>query len=233
MAELPEGLIRKVFPLLDTELKTKVLGLCYRRSRDTNYSLLKRTSSLERVVRLFNLLMDSDQNQAQEVFVGFKDDWGLIYLLQELGLTQASVEDKSAKEIFELFKKASKQLSEELDGLFPSVQPAPPQPKAEVKAPAHAIKSLKDRIEEAGKDPRIPVQVMEVIEKNKLNVMGQSGSKYSELIETLLAIPWGKMRKIDVTPKAFEEGLDRSHYGLRIPKETLCDFFTNLIRRYG
>jgi ATP-dependent Lon protease len=73
---------------------------------------------------------------------------------------------------------------------------------------------------------------MEAIEKNKLNAVGQSGSKYSELIETLLEIPWGEMRKIDVTPKAFEEGLDRSHYGLRKPKEMLCDFFTNLIWRY-
>ena len=47
LADLPEILIRKVFPMLDTELKTKVLGLCYRRSRDTNYSLLRRTSSLQ------------------------------------------------------------------------------------------------------------------------------------------------------------------------------------------
>ena len=61
LADLPEALIRKVFPLLDTELKTKVLGLCYRRSRDTNYSLLRRTSSLERVLRLFDLLMDRDR----------------------------------------------------------------------------------------------------------------------------------------------------------------------------
>ena len=107
-----------------------------------------------------------------------------------------------------------------------------PQPKAESKTPAHAVKSLKDRIEEAGKDPRIPAQVMEAIEKNKLNAVGHSGSKYSELIETLLAIPWGKIQKIDVTPKAFEAGLERSHYGLRKPKEMLCDFFTNLIWRY-
>ncbi len=231
LADLPEALIRKVFPLLDTELKTKVLGLCYKRSRDTNYSLLRRTSSLQRVLRLFDLLMDLDKEQAQEVFDGFKDSWGLIYLLQELGLPEAGVEGKSAKETFELFKRVLRQFSEELDGVFPSV---PPQPalKAEPKTPAPVVKSLKDRIEEAGKDPRIPVQVMEVIEKNKLNMVGQSGSKYSELIETLLAIPWGKMRKIDVTPKAFEEGLERSHYGLRKPKEMLCDFFTNLIWRY-
>jgi ATP-dependent Lon protease len=231
LADLPEKLIRKVFPLLDTELKTKVLGLCYKRSRDTNYSLLRRTASLQRVLRLFDLLMDLDKDQAQSVFDGFKDNWGLIYLLQELGLHDISVEGKSAKEIFELFKRVLRQFSEELDGVVPSV---PPQPAsaAESKTPAPAVKSLKDRIEEAGKDPRIPVQVMEAIEKNKLNAVGHSGSKYSELIETLLAIPWGKIQRIDVTPEAFEEGLDRSHYGLRKPKETICDFFTNLIWRY-
>ncbi len=73
---------------------------------------------------------------------------------------------------------------------------------------------------------------MAVIDKNKLNLAGQSGSKYSELIETLLSIPWGRMQKIDVSPTDFAEGLERSHYGLRKPKETLCDFFTNLIWRY-
>jgi len=231
LADLPEKLLRKVFPLLDTELKTKVLGMCYKRSRDTNYSLLRRTASLQRVLRLFDVLMDLDKDQAQSVFDGFKDNWGLIYLLQELGLREISVEGKSAKETFELFKRVLRQFSEELDGVLPSV---PPQPAAEAesKTPAPAVKSLKDRIEEAGKDPRIPPQVIEAIEKNKLNAVGHSGSKYSELIETLLAIPWGKIQGIDVTPEAFEQGLERSHYGLRKPKETICDFFTNLIWRY-
>ena len=159
------------------------------------------------------------------MFDGFKDSWGLIYLLQELGLTEASVEGKSAKEIFELFKKVLRQFSEELDGVFPSIPHAPAcSRRQKSKTPAPAVKSLKDRIEEAGKDPRIPVQVMEAIEKNKLNAVGHSGSKYSELIETLLAIPWGKIQKIDVTPEAFEEGLERSHYGLRKPKETHLRF---------
>ena len=37
---------------------------------------------------------------------------------------------------------------------------------------------------------------MDVIDKNKLNAVGHSGPKYSELIETLLAIPWGKQKRI-------------------------------------
>ncbi len=81
-------------------------------------------------------------------------------------------------------------------------------------------------------DPLFPREVLEVIEKNKLNAVGHSGSKYSELIETLLAIPWAKLQPIEVSPEQFQEGLNTSHYGLEKPKEILCDFFSNLIWRY-
>jgi len=50
-----------------------------------------------------------------------------------------------------------------------------------------------------------PRQVLEVIDKNKLNAVGHSGSKYSELIETLLAIPWERFRN-RVSPENFEPG---------------------------
>ena len=104
------------------------------------------------------------------------------------------------------------------------------QPKVE---PAvQQTKTLKERIEEARTDPDVPQQVIELIEKNKMNAAGQSGAKYTELIETLLAIPWGKIKKIWVSPEEFEEGLNRSHYGLKKPKEIICDFFANLIWRY-
>ena len=93
-------------------------------------------------------------------------------------------------------------------------------------------KTLKERIEEAKTDPDVPQQVVELIEKNKMNAAGQSGAKYTELIETLLAIPWGEIKKIRVTPEEFEEGLARSHYGLKKPKEIISDFFANLIWRY-
>ena len=73
---------------------------------------------------------------------------------------------------------------------------------------------------------------MEIIEKNKISAVGHSGPKYTELIESLLAIPWGKVQKIDVRPEHFEEGLNHTHFGLKKPKEILCDFFTNLIWRY-
>ena len=39
------------------------------------------------------------------------------------------------------------------------------------------------------------------------------------------------MREITVSPEEFEEGLNRTHYGLQKPKEMVCDFFSNLIWR--
>ena len=103
----------------------------------------------------------------------------------------------------------------------PRVEPVFQQPK-----------TLKERMEVARVDPDVPQPVIELIEKNKMNAAGQSGAKYTELIETLLAIPWGKIKKIWVSPEEFEDGLNRSHYGLGKPKEIVCDFFANLIWRY-
>lgn len=232
LGDLPEKLIQAVFPLLDGEIKTKVLGLCYRRSRDTSYSLIKRTSCLDKLARLFDILLVGDAQEARQVFDTFKDRWGIVYLLQEFGWSESMVEGKDTKQIFELFRESLARFLEETRGLFGIVPPVKEVPRTEKKAVEQPVKSLKDRIEEAKKDPAFPSQVMEVIDKNKLNAVGHSGSKFSELIETLLAIPWGKIQEIKVTPEEFEQGLDRSHYGLKKPKEIICDFFTNLIWRY-
>ncbi len=230
--DLPENLIQAVFPMLDGEIKTKVLGLCYRRSRDTSYSLIRRTSCLEKLARLFDILLVGDAQEAHQVFDTFKDRWGIVYLLQEFGWSESMVEGKDTRQIFELFQESLARFLEETRGLFGPAPPVKEVPRTEKKAVEPPVKSLKDRIEEAKKDPEFPTQVMEVIDKNKLNAVGHSGSKFSELIETLLAIPWGKIQEIKVTPEEFEQGLDLSHYGLKKPKEIICDFFTNLIWRY-
>lgn len=232
LADVPTNLLENIFTLLQTELQTRVLGICYRRSRDTTHALVKRTASLRKLLQLFERLIDTDAGRTEVVLNAFKDRWGLVYLFHELGVPEASVEDKDSRQIFELFQEALKEFSDQTAGLFPSAPPdKPPPPPREVVAP-RALKSLKDRIEEARNNPAFPAQVIEVIDKNKLNAVGHSGAKYSELIETLLAMPWGKIQPIRVSPKAFEDGLNRSHYGLNRPKEMLCDFFSNLIWRY-
>lgn len=56
LSNIPEVILEGIFPILDTDMKVKVLGECYRRSRDTSYSLTRRTSSLEKVMRFFKRL---------------------------------------------------------------------------------------------------------------------------------------------------------------------------------
>jgi endopeptidase La len=227
----PDELLREVFPLLDTELKSKVLEDCYRRSRNTESSLLRRAHCLRAVLRLFSLLMEKDQKETVEVFHSFKDRWGLVELFKELELPEKALANKSSEELLELFKAGLLGVRRE-EALRPPAQPAELGPRRTPEPSERAGKSLKERIEEAANDPAIPPRVLELIDKNKQNAVGYSSSKYSELIETLLAIPWGKIRKIEVSPEAFERGLNLSHYGLQTPKEIICDFFTNLIWRY-
>ncbi len=232
LVDLPEDLIQKVFPSLCSIPKSKILGLCFHRSRDTAYSLLKRTYFLQKFLRLFELVLYGDPRDGENVFEAFKQKWGLVYLLHELGLTEASLENRSNREIIELVKQRLKQFSEETQGLFCSIPPAPTRSHVMTVSTEMPTKSLKDRVEEARNAPSFPLQVIEIIDKNKTNALGHSGSKYTELIEMLLAVPWGKIREIRVSPKAFEEGLNATHYGLDKPKETIIDFFTSLIWRY-
>jgi ATP-dependent Lon protease len=141
------------------------------------------------------------------------------------------IREKTLTELFELFRRNVEEFVEPGDSFNEQTsQTILPQSKAGLGP--QQTKTLKERIEEAKTDPDVPQQVVELIEKNKMNAAGQSGAKYTELIETLLAIPWGKIKKIRVTPEEFEEGLARSHYGLMKPKEIISDFFANLIWRY-
>ncbi|MBW2616141.1 MAG: AAA family ATPase [Deltaproteobacteria bacterium] len=232
LGDLPEELLQGIFVTLDTDLKTRVLGECYRRTRDTSYSLVQRTSCLQEVLQLFALIMEQDEKEAEKVFDAFKDRWGLIYLFHELDLPETSLEDKDPEEIFTFLKENLKRLSKEKGPPFLSIPAAPGVSAPKPEPSLSPVKTLKNRIEEARGDPLFPRQALEVIDKNKVSAVGHSGPKYTELIETLLAIPWGKMQKIKVSAEAFEEGLDRTHYGLKRPKEIICDFFANLIWRY-
>jgi endopeptidase La len=231
LADLPDESLEEVFPLLDKDLKTKVLGEFYRRSRETSYSLIRRNAFLYHVPKLLRLTLKENEKEAEEIFNAFKDQWGLFYLFHELDLPQTSMEDKDSRELFEFFKENLNRFFGDAKEPFAPAE-LTPKPRAELQPLPPPAKSLNDRIEEARNDPLFSRQALQLIDRNKLNAVGHSGSKYTELIDTLLAIPWGKIRKIGVSPEAFEKGLNRSHYGLDRPKEIICDFFTNLIWRY-
>ncbi|NLI80733.1 MAG: AAA family ATPase [Deltaproteobacteria bacterium] len=231
LEEAPEEFLLEIFPEMDAELRNRVLGEIYRKSRDTSRSLLKRSRSFRLVLRLFSLLVKRSETEARKAFLAFKDRWGLVDLFKELDLPEATVDARDPQELLKRF----------LTGLYAHLEEEPettefrphqPTPSPPAQPREAGQKTLKDRIEEARANPAIPRDVVDVIEQNRLNAVGHSGSKYIELIETLLAIPWGKIKRIQVTPRAFEEGLNRTHHGLQVPKEIICDFFTNLIWRY-
>jgi endopeptidase La len=229
LSEMPDELLQSLFPILKMDLKTKLLEECYRKSRNTSYSLKRRSACLERVMQLFVVAVKHDEKGAREVFHALMDRWGLIYLFRELDLPETSLENKSEEEIFAVFKENVAKFSAERPQAPPSTPPA--TPRIEAIPTTIPAKSLKERIEEAQNNPLFPRQAIDIIEKNKTAAVGHSGPKYTELIETLLAIPWGKIQQITVDPGAFEEGLNRTHYGLKRPKEIICDFFANLIWR--
>lgn len=230
LAALPGRFLPDIFQDVDPEMKMRILNLCYRKSRDPAQPLVKRASSLRKVLRLFALAVRQDPKQGMELFRAFRERWGVEALFHELDLPLGLIEKKSIAQLFEVFSKHLEEFVEPGD----TIHQEPPTVYSQSRAEPipQQTKTLKERIDEARNDPDVPHSVVELIEKNKMNAAGQSGAKYTELIETLLAIPWGNIKKIWVSPEEFEDGLNRSHYGLKKPKEIICDFFANLIWRY-
>lgn len=230
VAALPAHFLPDVFRDLDVEAKMRVLSHCYRNGLDDLQPLVRRAASLRKVLRLFAIAIDRDPDQGMELFREFKRRWGLATLFNELDIPEHFIEERSLPRLYDIFSRNLEEFVEPLDiiGQDPSSIHRQGRPEAIPQQP----KSLKERIDEAKGDPDIPRPVVDLIEKNRMNAAGQSGAKYAELIETLLAVPWGKIKRIWVSPEEFEDGLNRSHYGLKKPKEIICDFFANLIWRY-
>jgi ATP-dependent Lon protease len=232
VAELPAKFLIELYPDLDFDMKMEVLSHIYRNSLLPGQALSKRTVDLRKVLRLFAVAIQHDSGEGLELFKTFRKRWGIEELLKELDLEDLD-QERPLHQLFEIFKMNLEVLvePEEIVNINRQVPRTAFHQPGPVSAP-HQAKSLKERIDEARMDPDIPQSVIELIEKNKMNASGQSGAKYSELIETLLSIPWGKIKKIWVSPEEFDEGLNRSHYGLKKPKEIISDLFANLIWRY-
>ena len=231
LVDIPSTRLYATFPFFDTDLKTRLMVECYRRSREVSYSLMHRAFCLREVLRFFALAIEQNEKEAEKVFDTFKDRWGLLYLFHEMDLSESILEEKEPDELFSYFRKSLEELSFEAEPFLLTPR-ALRSAATDLPVPSVSTKSMKDRIEEARNDPLFPRQALDVIDKNKVSAVGHSGPKYTELIEVLLAIPWGQVQKISVDPDAFEEGLNRTHYGLARPKEIVSDFFANLIWRY-
>ncbi len=231
VAELPDRFLIDTFADLDPQTKLRALYYCYRKGCPKGRPSARNISNLRRLLRLFALTAHRDPSEGMQLFKTFKNRWGLERLFAELDIAADLDQAKPVQQLFEIFKKNLEGFVEPEDIVSQrNAQRLFPQAKTE--SAVQQTKSLKERIDEARTDPDIPQSVIELIEKNKMNAAGQSGAKYTELIETLLTIPWGKIKKIWVSPEEFDEGLNRSHYGLTKPKEIISDFFANLIWRY-
>ncbi len=230
VSELPGRFLVDIFRELNSDAKMRVLSHCYRGSSDGVQPLVRRAASLRTVLRLFSVAVRDDPGEGFELFRKFRKKWGVEALFHELDVPEEIVSEKSLSRLYDIFSKSLEDFVEPGDII--NQEPSAMYSHTRAESIPQQPKTLKERIEEAKADADVPRPVIELIEKNKMNAAGQSGAKYTELIETLLAIPWGKIKRIWVSPEEFEDGLNRSHYGLKKPKELLADFFANLIWRY-
>ncbi|MDR3556243.1 MAG: AAA family ATPase [Syntrophobacteraceae bacterium] len=231
VAELPTGLLVELFADLDLQMQSRVLDKIYRKSLLPGQAVSKSTSELMKILRLFGAAVLHDSSEAFKLFTIFDEHRGVGSLFEELDISTLLAPGKSLAELFEIFKKNLEELVRPGE-TFNRQGTWKAAPQTGSASPQQQARSLKERIDEARTDPDVPHSVIEVIEKNRMNATGQSGAKYTELIETLLAIPWGRIKKIWISPEEFDEGLNRSHYGLEKPKEIISDLFANLIWRY-
>jgi ATP-dependent Lon protease len=237
VAELPPKLVRGAFRTMGRDFKLKVLEACYRLSRNTSYSLSQRSRSLGNVWALFHEQLALDYEELEILFNDFTERWGTTVLLQEMELPSKKIESLGPDGLFDLFVSRLRDMAREEES--DRSESKPPETTRHIGRlePHEAIqdsprKSLKNRIEDARKNPRVPRSVLAIIDKNRSNLDSHSSAKYTELIDTLLAVPWGELHKIQVGPKEFTAGLNTTHYGLAKPKEIVSDFFSNLIWRY-
>ena len=149
LADIPPNLMEGVFPHLDKDLKKKVLGDYYRRSRDESEPLTRRTAFLEKILHLFTRMIRSDEAEAEEIFRTFRDHWGVVYLFHELDLPEAAMDEGGPEEIFALFKDHLMKLSLDKGQEIPTVARAAATAAPKTQPLEKPKKSLKDRIEEA------------------------------------------------------------------------------------
>jgi len=229
---LPPELLSGAFMTLSPEDKQRLLTACYALVSDDALTVARRARSLENLIALFDRQRRDDEEGLRPLFDAFTADERRDLLLRDLEIDFGDLEvDDEA--VYAAFlrrltaatqpetspRRTESQLSPALEG---------PHLAGEWKKPD----SLRDRLEAAQLDPRVPDSVKRAIENNSSNIDSHSSAKYTEFLETLLAIPWGAIQPIGVGPREFAAGLDAGHFGLAAPKELIADFFANLIWRY-
>jgi ATP-dependent Lon protease len=233
LCALPPDLLGGAFMSLARPDKDLLITTCYGHVSDRSLTVARRARFLDSVVALFDRQRRADENELRGLFEAFIATHEPARVLRDLELDVSDLELEDDDAVYEAFLSYLERRSTPASETTPTetrLAPALEGPHADGEWPQPG--TLKERIEATRLDPRVPESVKRAIDNNVSNIGSHSSAKYTEFIETLLAIPWGTVRPIEVGPREFAAGLDAGHFGLAAPKELIADFFANLIWRY-
>jgi len=229
LAEAPTSLLAGILPTLALTQRETLAANCATRLFDAALPVHDRAQALDNVLAIFEAQRHQDLAGLRTIFDACGARVGMEALLVELGAEkpQGADRDRAFLALLSRLEERRRRRRREEQETHPARRRAEPPPARTT----GEHRSLEQRIEAARSDPQVPGSALEVIDANTEGLGGPSKAKYTELIETLLAIPWGRLCPIEVGPRELVAGLEASHSGLERPKELLIDFFTNLIWR--
>jgi ATP-dependent Lon protease len=232
VCEIDGGMLVGAFATLSASDRDRLLDACHRQASNADLPVARRAVFVDKVTGLLEQQRREDESGLRRLFFGLLERWPAAEIAHELGLLESPDDPER------LFAELLRRLDELEPRTVDAPPPEPPQPERFLDsplldgAPPRSSRSLRDRVDVARQDPRVPEPVIRVIDNNIDSIDSQSKAKYTEFIETLLAVPWGRVQPIEVGPREFAAGLDAGHFGLERPKELVADFFSNLIWRY-
>jgi MoxR-like ATPase len=238
LCNAPPELLQRVFAAQGSDERHQLVVACLRQGHNPDLPITRRAAHILGTLTLLDAQRTEDDDGFRKLLGELRQRGLLAGLLTELGLDPEPdpLEEPSA------WRRLQHAVRGRVAILHPTTpDPAPDTPGAESPQPTldgpvlmgeEPRLTLKERVERARRDPRVPAAVLDAIDSNESNLQGHSKAKYTEFITTLLSLPWGRIQALDVGPREFSLGLDQSHYGLDRPKNLVGDFFANLLWRY-
>jgi ATP-dependent Lon protease len=230
---LPVDLLSGAFMTMSRTDKECLLAACYRLVADQTLTVSRRARHLESMIALCDRQRRDNEGELRPLFDAFLTLGRRDLVLRDLELETDGLDLADDDAVYGVFlRRLRGHSTAEGAAATPETELAPALGGPHLAGAWPKAGSLLERIEAARVDPRVPETVKRAIDNNASNIKSHSSAKYTEFIETLLAIPWGTVRPIEVGPREFAAGLDAGHFGLAGPKELIADFFANLIWRY-
>jgi hypothetical protein len=238
LCDAPTELLHRVFAAQGRDERQQLVVSCLRRGEDGELSITRRSEHINRALALLEAQRSAGDDDFRRLLEDLKQRGLLSGVLAELGLNRGDdpLNEPAAWQRLHhaLRRHSSSQRLQPAETTTPADEPEPPRPTLQgpVLMGEEPRLTLKERVEQARRNPRVPPAVLEAIDSNENNLQGHSKAKYTEFIDTLLSVPWGHIEALDIGPREFAVGLNQSHYGLDQPKDLVGDFFANLLWRY-